>query len=66
MENAGSFSACRGTRNRGIWAAATEDSQGLEGFAISVRSGQEKTLFWIQRLLEVGEDGDTHLNAMLK
>lgn len=29
--------------------------RGLQGFAISVRSGQAKGLFWIQRLWEVGK-----------
>lgn len=31
--------------------------KGLQGFAISVRSGQAQGLFWIQRLREVGKNG---------
>lgn len=58
----------RGVRNRGIESGQQplKTVKALKGLLISVRSGQAKTLFWIQRLLEVEGDEGTHLNAMLK
>ena len=68
MENAGSFSACRGTRNRGIESGQQplKTVKALKGLLSLLKVGKQRHYSGSKGPWRLERMGATHLNAVLK